>query len=151
MTHMASLRKVFAQRQVGLNRALLILVWRSWRTPRASRDWAGYLPNICIVRSVLRLAQWLTLHKCRKQLRRWQKEDRETWLHDQCTQLQDLWPTSSRRFYQLVNNFQPRMPRTLPPHKLADGSLAATPATAQQLSFGARSLGRHPGNSAYLW
>eukprot|EP00971_Amphidinium_carterae_P134093 2657250-Amphidinium_carterae.1 len=133
---MADLRKYYALRQTSLNRFLLKVCVSAWRTPPPEvddiKDGFGHL---VVYRSVLCLSQFLALHKCKRQIRKWQKADRNEWLSRQCDLLNNQWSVDKKAFFALLRNFRPRSQKTAPPHVLPDGSLAATPslhAEAQQ-------------------
>eukprot|EP00971_Amphidinium_carterae_P259553 5150073-Amphidinium_carterae.2 len=127
MQYMAELRKYYSLRHTSLNRFLLYVCFLAWRTRPADFMLDGWFQHFVVYRSVVKLSQFLALHKCKKLVRRWQKLDRNEWLAQQCDSLNERWSTNKRAFYSLLRNFRPRDPKTSPPHLLADGTIASTP------------------------
>eukprot|EP00971_Amphidinium_carterae_P331803 6465591-Amphidinium_carterae.2 len=127
MQYMADLRKYYSLRHTSLNRFLLRVCFLAWRTKPIHYQIGGWFQHFVVYRAVVKLSQLLALHKCKKQVRKWQKIDRNEWLAQQCELLNGRWTTDKKGFYSLLRNFRPRDPKTSPPHVLADGTIAATP------------------------
>eukprot|EP00971_Amphidinium_carterae_P183919 3651075-Amphidinium_carterae.1 len=118
-------------------------LWQGKLDPDAA---ATYLEKLGITFTVTKVAQWLTTHKFRRTVRKWQARNRADWLTQQCNELQSTWNLDMKKFYAVLRNFQARQPRVCQPHVLSDGTIAATPELQAdaQLAYWCKKLNARP-------